>query len=88
MTSTAEGQPGSRHYDLVIIGSGSGNSILSPEWENRTVALIDSGAIFGGTCLNAGCIPTKMFVYPADLAAGATEAASLGVDIRVTHKLE
>lgn len=80
MTSTAEGQPGSRHYDLVIIGSGSGNSILSPEWENRTVALIDSGAIFGGTCLNAGCIPTKMFVYPADLAAGATEAASLGVD--------
>ena len=31
---------------------------------------------FGGTCLNVGCIPTKMFVYPADVAEAAREAAN------------
>ena len=56
------------HYDLAIIGSGSGNSLITPFWDNRKVAMIDGG-VFGGTCLNVGCIPTKMFVYPAGLAA-------------------
>ncbi|MGY4542324.1 pyruvate/2-oxoglutarate dehydrogenase complex dihydrolipoamide dehydrogenase (E3) component [Arthrobacter sp. UYNi723] len=32
-------------------------------------------------CLNVGCIPTKMFVYPASLAAAPREAARLGVDL-------
>ena len=41
--------------------------------------MIDGGT-FGGTCLNVGCIPTKMFVYPAQLAAAGAEAARLGVD--------
>ena len=70
------------HYDLAIIGSGSGNSLITPDWDNRKVAVIDGGT-FGGTCLNVGCIPTKMFVYPAQLAASAAEAARLGVDQRV-----
>ncbi|MER2138091.1 MAG: mycothione reductase, partial [Arthrobacter sp.] len=53
-----------------------------PEWDNRKVAVIDGGT-FGGTCLNVGCIPTKMFVHPAQLAASAAEAGRLGVDQRV-----
>ncbi len=71
------------HYDLVIIGSGSGNSLPGPLWADKKVAVIDGGT-FGGTCLNVGCIPTKMFVYPADLAAGTREAARLGVTAEVT----
>ncbi|WP_312178640.1 mycothione reductase [Arthrobacter sp.] len=67
------------HYDLAIIGSGSGNSLITPEWDGRKVAVIDGGT-FGGTCLNVGCIPTKMFVYPAQLAAAPAEAGRLGVD--------
>lgn len=67
------------HYDLAIIGSGSGNSLITPDWDGRKVAVIDGGT-FGGTCLNVGCIPTKMFVYPAQLAAAPAEAALLGVD--------
>ena len=67
------------HYDLAIIGSGSGNSLITPEWDGRKVAVIDGGT-FGGTCLNVGCIPTKMFVYPAQLAASGAEADRLGVD--------
>ncbi|MEH0110159.1 mycothione reductase [Tersicoccus sp. MR15.9] len=68
------------HHDLVIVGSGSGNSLLGPEWDDRSVAIIEGGT-FGGTCLNVGCIPTKMFVYPAGLAGAPAEAGRLGVDL-------
>ncbi len=70
------------HYDLAIIGSGSGNSIVNEDFADRKVALLEKGT-FGGTCLNVGCIPTKMFVYPADLARAAAHAAGLGVDLHV-----
>lgn len=69
------------HYDLVIIGSGSGNTLITPYWDDKRVALIEGG-VFGGTCLNRGCIPTKMFVYPSELAATPEEAERLGVQLR------
>jgi mycothione reductase len=71
---------GTETYDLIILGSGSGNSLVTPYWDDRRVAIVDSG-IFGGTCLNVGCIPTKMFAYPASLAAVPAEAGRLGVDL-------
>ncbi|MDN5742732.1 MAG: mycothione reductase, partial [Yaniella sp.] len=67
-------------YDLAIIGSGSGNSLITPYWDDKKVAIIDSG-VFGGTCLNVGCIPTKMFAYPSQLASYPSEGARLGVDM-------
>lgn len=70
-----------RHHDLVIIGSGSGNSIPSAELEHLDIALVEGGT-FGGTCLNVGCIPTKMFVHPAHLAAAAIDGPA--VDVRLT----
>ena len=66
------------HHDLVIIGTGSGNSILTPELDGLDVAIVEGGT-FGGTCLNVGCIPTKMFVLPADRVAEAADAHRLGV---------
>ncbi|WP_026533109.1 mycothione reductase [Arthrobacter sp. H41] len=68
------------HYDLAIIGSGSGNTLITPEWDDHRIALIDGGT-FGGTCLNVGCIPTKMYVYPAGLATAPRESSRLGVDL-------
>jgi mycothione reductase len=55
-----------KEFDLVIVGSGSGNAIPAElgDWE---IALVERG-VFGGTCLNVGCIPSKMFVYAADVA--------------------
>ena len=38
---------------------------------------------FGGTCLNVGCIPTKMYVLAADAARNVSEAARLGVHAHV-----
>lgn len=66
------------HHDLVIIGSGSGNSLLTPQLDGLDVAIIEGGT-FGGTCLNVGCIPTKMFVVPADRVVEAGDAHRLGV---------
>lgn len=70
------------HFDLIVIGSGSGNSILTPEWDGKKVAIIEAG-VFGGTCLNMGCIPTKMYVYPSMLSwQAAAEGPPLGVETR------
>ncbi|MGB0112196.1 MAG: mycothione reductase [Ilumatobacteraceae bacterium] len=65
-------------FDLIIVGSGSGNSIPSflDDWK---IALVERD-VFGGTCLNRGCIPSKMFVYPADVAVSAQSSAKLGID--------
>ncbi|GAA5160017.1 mycothione reductase [Pseudonocardia eucalypti] len=68
-----------RHFDLVIIGSGSGNSLPDERFSHLDVAVVEHG-VFGGTCLNVGCIPTKMYVYAADVAREVTEAARYGID--------
>jgi mycothione reductase len=68
------------HYDLAVIGTGSGNSIVDHRFADKRVAILEDNT-FGGTCLNVGCIPTKMFVYPADLARSARHAPALGVDL-------
>ncbi|WP_329286599.1 mycothione reductase [Streptomyces sp. NBC_00691] len=74
-----------RHFDLVVIGSGSGNSIVDERFADWNVAFIEKGVSpldsFGGTCLNVGCIPTKMFVHTADTARAPEHGAALGVDL-------
>ncbi|MBC2681753.1 mycothione reductase [Corynebacterium sp. 4HC-13] len=61
------------HYDLIIVGTGSGNSLPSEDCADKKIAIVEKGT-FGGTCINVGCIPTKMFVYPADIARDITRA--------------
>ncbi|GAB3816630.1 mycothione reductase [Tessaracoccus terricola] len=70
-----------QHFDVAVIGSGSGNSLIDERFEGLQVALVERDDTFGGTCLNRGCIPTKMFVLPADLAASVSEARRLGVEL-------
>ncbi|QNQ90448.1 mycothione reductase [Corynebacterium poyangense] len=67
-----------KHYSLIIIGTGSGNSIPTPEFDDQSIAIIEEG-IFGGTCLNVGCIPTKMYVHAADVAFDIAEGQKLGI---------
>jgi mycothione reductase len=66
--------------DLLIIGTGSGNSILTHEFGDWRVGIVERD-VFGGTCLNRGCIPSKMLVVPANRVVEAAEAAPLGVDL-------
>jgi mycothione reductase len=69
-------------FDVVIIGTGSGNSILTPEYDSLKVAIVERD-VFGGTCLNRGCIPTKMFVYAADVAQLISHASTYGIDATI-----
>ncbi len=71
-----------RHHDLIVIGTGSGNSIVDERFAHLDVGIVEEGT-FGGTCLNVGCIPTKMFVHPADLATSARGSGRFGVDAHV-----
>ena len=66
------------HHDLLIIGAGSGNTIIGPEHDHLDIAIAEP-AEFGGTCMNRGCIPSKMLVYAADLSINAQTANKLGV---------
>jgi len=68
-----------RHHDLVVIGTGSGNTFLDERFADLDVALVEHG-VFGGTCLNVGCIPTKMYVYASDVAELIRESSRYGVD--------
>ncbi|MCT9868279.1 mycothione reductase [Paenarthrobacter aurescens] len=83
MHTTANKTTVDRHYDLVVIGTGSGNSIPGPEFEDRSIAIIEK-ASFGGTCLNAGCIPSKMYVHTADTALDIGDSGRLGLHAEVT----
>lgn len=63
--------------DLAIIGSGSGNTLIT---DDESVVIADKAGHFGGTCLNVGCIPTKMFVRTAMVARSPEEARRLSLD--------
>lgn len=67
-----------RSYDLIVVGAGSGNMLFGPETDDLHSAIIETDR-FGGTCLNRGCIPSKMLVVAADAARAVGEAKRLGV---------
>jgi mycothione reductase len=68
-------------YDLIIIGTGSGNAI--PDYLDGWKIAVVERDVFGGTCINRGCVPSKMFVLPADVAHEARHSARLGLDVQV-----
>jgi mycothione reductase len=72
------------HYDLVIVGAGSGNMLPTDELADWRIAVIEPDR-FGGTCLNRGCIPSKMFVYAADVAEHVRHAHRFGITAHVDH---
>ncbi|MDG6218217.1 MAG: dihydrolipoyl dehydrogenase [Candidatus Thermoplasmatota archaeon] len=70
-------------YDVIIIGSGSGGEIVKAALnKGKTVAWIEKGPL-GGTCLNVGCIPSKMVIYPADRIMEIKEADKLGIKAEI-----
>ncbi len=69
-------------YDLIVLGAGSGNSLFTSELAHLRSAIVEPGA-FGGTCLNRGCIPSKMFVVAADVVRMVREGGRLGVHATV-----
>lgn len=73
-----------QHFDLIIVGAGSGNMIPGPEYADWKIAMIEKDA-FGGTCLNRGCIPSKMLIHAADIAETMHTAETFGLTARLEH---
>ena len=67
-----------KQYDLVIVGAGSANMLPDEALAGWRIAIVESDR-FGGTCLNRGCIPSKMLVHTADVARTVAEAGRFGV---------
>ncbi|MER5758964.1 mycothione reductase [Streptomyces sp. NPDC002082] len=68
-----------RHHDLVVIGAGSGNAVIDDSFAGLDVAIVEE-RWFGGTCLNAGCVPSKMLAHTAHVARTVREAGTFDVD--------
>ena len=55
-------------FDLIVIGSGSGLDVANAAYQRGLrVAVVEKGRM-GGTCLNRGCIPSKLLIHSADVA--------------------
>ncbi|MEV1047789.1 mycothione reductase [Streptomyces sp. NPDC049916] len=67
-----------RRHDLIILGAGTGNALVDDRFDHLDIALVSDGP-FGGTCLNAGCIPSKMLAATAEVADTVRDAARLDV---------
>jgi dihydrolipoamide dehydrogenase len=67
---------------MIVIGSGAGSIVLKRPCPWLSVALVDKGPL-GGTCLNVGCIPSKMLVYPADRIMEIEQAKRLGIHAEI-----
>jgi len=67
-------------FDLIIIGSGGGTKIARPAADlGFNVALIEKEDM-GGTCLNRGCIPSKMLIHPADQIHHIQHAKNINIE--------
>ena len=75
-----------KNYDVIVIGSGCG-ALISDEASSHGLeaALIDKGPLIGGTCLNWGCIPSKMLIYPADRIVEIQEGEKLGIEADIKN---
>jgi pyruvate/2-oxoglutarate dehydrogenase complex dihydrolipoamide dehydrogenase (E3) component len=69
-------------YDAIVIGTGQSGPSLAVRLANagRKTAIIER-KLFGGTCVNVGCIPTKTLIASARAAHVARNGADYGVAI-------
>ncbi|MEK6948683.1 MAG: dihydrolipoyl dehydrogenase, partial [Nanoarchaeota archaeon] len=68
------------NFDVIVIGAGSGLNISSAtSSRGLKTAIVESGPM-GGTCLNRGCIPSKMIIHSADVAEMINKAKEFGIN--------
>lgn len=76
-----------KEFDLIVIGAGSGLEVASAgARRGLDVAVVEEGPM-GGTCLNRGCIPSKMLIHRADIAEEIGRSEEFGIEASIddTH---
>lgn len=72
-----------QEFDLIVIGSGSGQDVAAAaSRQDMNVAVVEDGPL-GGTCLNRGCIPSKMLIHRADVARIIQDAEKFGISASI-----
>ncbi|UPV76905.1 dihydrolipoyl dehydrogenase (plasmid) [Halorussus limi] len=73
-----------KEFDFLVIGSGSGLDVANVAAnQGQSVAVVEKGRL-GGTCLNRGCIPSKMLLYHADIVETVERAEEFDISAEVT----
>jgi mycothione reductase len=69
------------NFDLIVIGSGSGLDVANAaaSQDGLKVAIIEKD-MMGGTCLNRGCIPSKLLIHSANVAETIRRANIFGIN--------
>jgi dihydrolipoamide dehydrogenase len=71
-----------KKFDLIVIGSGAGEDVaVEAAGHGLKTAVIEKGAL-GGTCLNRGCIPSKMLIHSADVVEVIKSADLFGIKVK------
>lgn len=77
----------SNDFDLIVIGSGSGLDVANAAaHKGLRVALIERDKM-GGTCLNRGCIPSKLLIHSADVMESIRQGKTFGLNIMARYQL-
>jgi len=74
-----------KKFDLIIIGGGAGAfaaAIKANELKAKT-AIINSGLPLGGTCVNVGCVPSKVLLRAGEVMHQAKHHGIPGIEIEV-----
>jgi glutathione reductase (NADPH) len=76
-------------FDLFVIGAGSGGvrAARMAAQKGARVAVAEGGAL-GGTCVNVGCIPKKLYSYAAHYAEAFEQAAGFGWQVKAPPALD
>jgi len=70
-------------FDLIVIGAGSGLNVSSAAADmDLKVAVVEKGPM-GGTCLNRGCIPSKIIIHSADVAETIKKSKAFGINSKI-----
>jgi mycothione reductase len=72
-----------KEYELIVVGSGAGMNVVSKARNaGLKVALVENW-VMGGTCLNRGCIPSKILIYPAEMIRQIQHAGAIGIHAKI-----
>jgi dihydrolipoamide dehydrogenase len=77
-----------KQYDLIVIGAGGGTKIASPAARmGHKVAIIEKEDL-GGTCLNRGCIPSKMLIHPSNVLEQVKNLGKYNIEHEGSFKVD
>ncbi|MBI3109845.1 dihydrolipoyl dehydrogenase [Candidatus Daviesbacteria bacterium] len=74
-----------KKFDVLVVGSGAGLEVASFAAERGlSVAIVEEGPL-GGTCLNRGCIPSKMLIHSADVVETIKSSEKFGIKSKIEN---